>query len=172
MIFEQHSSTPHSSHTIDQRRSCAMRPRAEEVDSKVADDLRLRLVGERKLNLQPDLSALNIQRASDNGVPLYDDLRVLYGLPRVTSFADISTNAATRGGLVKLYDRIDHVDAWIGGLCEDRGVRSLGLLFAAIWESEFMLLRDGDRFYFKKRNASKRYHAKIFAHSDSLLGNV
>jgi peroxidase len=43
-----------------------------------------------------DLAALNMQRGRDHGLPDYNRLRVAYGLPAVSSFASISSNAVVR----------------------------------------------------------------------------
>jgi hypothetical protein len=40
-----------------------------------------------------DLGAIDIQRARDHGIPLYNDLRAAYGLERVDSFTDITGEA-------------------------------------------------------------------------------
>ena len=40
-----------------------------------------------------DLIAVNIQRGRDHGLPDYNTLRQDYGLPAVSSFADITSNA-------------------------------------------------------------------------------
>ncbi|PZD72212.1 hypothetical protein C1752_03798 [Acaryochloris thomasi RCC1774] len=40
-----------------------------------------------------DLGAIDIQRARDHGIPLYNDLREAYGLERIDSFTDITGEA-------------------------------------------------------------------------------
>ena len=43
-----------------------------------------------------DLAALNIQRGRDHGLPRYNDVRVAYGLQRVTRFSQITPDIRFR----------------------------------------------------------------------------
>jgi hypothetical protein len=42
-----------------------------------------------------DLGAIDIQRARDHGMPLYNDMRAAYGLPRLAAFEDITGEGAS-----------------------------------------------------------------------------
>ena len=67
----------------------------EELDNRLVDSLRNFLFG------QPgqgglDLASLNIQRGRDHGLADYNTVRAAYGLPRVTSFAEITSDPAVQ----------------------------------------------------------------------------
>ena len=66
----------------------------DETDIKIVTDMRLAL-----------LDAFDIQRARDHGLPDYNTLRQAYGLPSVTSFADITSDLALRQALLALSQR-------------------------------------------------------------------
>src|SRR5205085_6102382 len=65
--------------------------RAQEVDTKVVDGLRNFLFGPPGAG-GLDLASLNIQRGRDHGLADYNTTRAAYGLPRVTSFAQIRSD--------------------------------------------------------------------------------
>ncbi|HVX60408.1 MAG TPA: peroxidase family protein [Pirellulales bacterium] len=123
--------------------------RAEEIDTKVVDDLRNFLFG------QPgqggfDLASLNIQRGRDHGLADYNSVREAYGLPRVHSFADITSDPTLQQELQQLYGSVDNIDLWVGGLAEDHVPgSSVGPLFSRIIADQFTRLRDGDRFWYQ-----------------------
>jgi hypothetical protein len=96
-----------------------------------------------------DLIARDIQRGRDDGLPDYNTLRIAYGLPPVTSFAQITSNVQVQQELQRAYGSVDHIDAFEGGLAEDhvRG-SDVGPLFQAIMVDQFTRLRDGDRFFY------------------------
>ncbi len=120
---------------------------SQQVDTFIVEDVRSFLFG------QPgdgglDLAALNIQRGRDLGVPSYNDLREAIGLDRVESFTEITSDAVLAGLLEDLYGDVDHVDAWIGGLAEDRfGDSLLGETFHWVVLDQFVRVRDGDPFW-------------------------
>ena len=116
-----------------------------------------------------DLAALNIQRGRDHGLPSYNDTRIAYGLAPAASFADVSSDLETQDRLASIYDDVDEIDVWIGGLAEDRlpGAQ-VGELNYTIIKEQFELLRDGDRFWFEStltqqeiRNLRRRHLADI-----------
>ena len=98
-----------------------------------------------------DLAALNIQRGRDHGIPHYNVLRESYGLLRLTSFSQITSDPALRQKLETVYQNdINNIDAWIGGLAEDHlPGTSLGPLFTQIITSQFTRSRDGDRLFYR-----------------------
>jgi len=121
----------------------------QEVDLRIVDDVRNFLFGPPGSG-GFDLAALNIQRGRDHGLADYNTARVAYGLPRVTSFAQISSNPATAAALQAAYGSVSNIDLWVGGLAEDHTSRgSLGPLFTRIVANQFTRLRDGDRFYYE-----------------------
>ena len=122
---------------------------AQEVDLEVVDSLRNFLFG------QPgqggfDLVSLNIQRGRDHGLADYNSVREAYGLSRVTSFADITSDVELQQTLEELYGSVDNIDVWVGGLAEDHVAgSSVGPLFQAIITDQFQRLRDGDRLWYQ-----------------------
>jgi hypothetical protein len=96
-----------------------------------------------------DLIALDIQRGRDHGLPDYNTVRVAYGLPPVTSFAQITSNVQVQQELQQAYGSVNRIDALEGGMAEDHVPGSdLGPLFRAILVDQFTRLRDGDRFFY------------------------
>jgi len=123
--------------------------RAQAVDVKIVDAVRNFLFGPPGAG-GLDLGALNLQRGRDHGLPSYNQLRMDYGLPPRTSFAEISSNANVVAALEDLYATVDDVDAWIGGLAEDTLPSALvGPLIRAVLADQFTRLRDGDRFWYR-----------------------
>lgn len=123
--------------------------RGQEIDTRVVDDVRNFLFG------QPgqggfDLAALNIQRGRDHGLADYNTVRVAYGLPRVTSFAQITSDPDVQRSLQQAYGSVDTIDLWVGGLAEKHlPGSSLGATFTRIVVDQFSRLRDGDRFWYQ-----------------------
>jgi len=97
-----------------------------------------------------DLAALNIQRGRDHGLADYNTMRAAYGLPKVTRFSQITSDAALAAQLEATYGQVNNVDAWIGGLAEDHVAGgSVGPLFTKVIVDQFTRLRAGDRLYFE-----------------------
>jgi len=106
-----------------------------------------------------DLTALNIQRARDHGVPGYNSYR------RICASATNNFNAAsdidglTAGGflsrddvrkLKNLYRHVDDIDLFIGGTLEERHRDSiLGPTFKCIIGDTFIRLKRGDKFWYE-----------------------
>ena len=123
------------------------RQKAQELDNQIVDDVRNFLFGAPGAG-GFDLAALNIQRGRDHGLPGYNQVRANYGLPRVTSWTQISSDPAVRTRLASLYTSPDQVDLWVAGLAEDHVPGGLvGPTFRAILKDQFERLRDGDRFW-------------------------
>ncbi|MCG8542614.1 MAG: peroxidase, partial [Alphaproteobacteria bacterium] len=120
---------------------------SQEIDTHIVEDVRSFLfAGPDGPGL--DLASLNIQRGRDLGVPTYNDLREALGLDRAESFADITSDAELAAELASVYDNVDVVDAWIGGLAEDHVNGGLtGELFSTVLVDQFTRLRDGDAFW-------------------------
>lgn len=99
-----------------------------------------------------DLTALNIQRGRDHGLPSYNDMRATMGLLPVSSFEEITDDIDLQQSLRDAYGDVSKVDLWIGGLAEtplsDQGSQ-LGELFQVIIVKQFTDLRDGDRFWYE-----------------------
>jgi len=123
---------------------------AEEMDTQLVDNLRNFLFG------QPgqgglDLASLNIQRGRDHGLADYNTERAAYGLPRVQSFAQITSNVEVQQKLKALYGNVNSIDMWVGASAEDhvRG-STLGPLMQKVVADQFARLRDGDRFWYQR----------------------
>lgn len=128
--------------------------RAEEIDTQVVDSLRNFLFGAPGQG-GLDLAALNIQRGRDHGLADYNTTREAYGLARVTSFAQITSDVELQQKLQELYGDVDHIDLWVGGLAEDHvSGGNVGETFARIIADQFTRLRDGDRYFYQ--NVFKR----------------
>lgn len=123
---------------------------AEEIDTKLVDSLRNFLIASDAPPLL-DLASLNIQRGRDHGLADYNTVRESYGLPRVTSFAQITSNTDLQAKLAELYGDVDHIDLWVGAMAEDhvRGA-SVGPLVQRALADQFARLRDGDRFWYQR----------------------
>ena len=122
---------------------------AQELDTQVIDDVRNFLFGHPGSG-GFDLASLNIQRGRDHGLPDYNQAGVDLGLESVTSFADITSDVDVQQRLASVYDSVDEIDVWVGGLAEDHVPGSnVGELFQTILVDQFERLRDGDRFWYE-----------------------
>lgn len=96
-----------------------------------------------------DLIARDIERGRDDGIGSYNQVRVAYGLPPVTSFAQITSNVQVQQELQQAYGSVANIDAFEGGLAENHAKGSdMGPLFARIIADQFNRLRAGDRFFY------------------------
>lgn len=121
----------------------------EELDTQVVDSLRNFLFVQLAGGL--DLASLNFQRGRDHGLADYNTTRAAYGLPRVTSFAEITSDTETQEKLEGLYGSVDNIDVWVGALAEDHVAGgSTGALTRRILADQFQRLRDGDRFWYQR----------------------
>src|SRR5262249_2402256 len=103
-----------------------------------------------------DLIARDIQRARDDGIGTYNQVRVAYGLPAVTSFAQITGNVTVQHELQQAYGSVANIDPFEGGLAEDHVPGSdVGPLFQKILVDQFTRLRDGDRFFYLNEQFSQ-----------------
>lgn len=126
----------------------------QEIDGEIVDDVRNFLFGPPTSTMLLDLAAINIQRGRDNGLPDYNSCRVAYGLPAKTSFAEVSSDPTIQSKLASLYDSVDSIDPWIGGIVEDHlPGAAVGELMCMALKEQFTRLRDGDRFWFENDNA-------------------
>jgi len=68
----------------------------------------------------------------------------------VESFEDVSSDPEFQNRLAEVYDDVDEIDLWVGGLSEDPMPGShVGELFHTLIIGQFEALRDGDRFWYE-----------------------
>ncbi len=122
---------------------------AQTLDLEVVDDMRnLLFVGVGTFGIGLDLAALNIQRGRDHGLPSYNDFRTAMGMDAVAAFSDIDTSAESATAISEVYDSVDDIDLWIGGLAENPINGGLiGETCAHVIADQFERIRDGDRFW-------------------------
>ncbi|HEX5271001.1 MAG TPA: peroxidase family protein, partial [Gemmataceae bacterium] len=115
-----------------------------------------------------DLMARDVERARDDGIGTYNQVRAAYGLPAVTSFAQITGNVAVQNELKAAYGSVDNIDPFEGGLAEDHAPGSdLGPLFTKILADQFTRLRSGDRFFYQNEQWNND-ELNIFQHGNTL----
>lgn len=133
---------------VDQLLEGFARELSQEIDNKIVDDVRDFLFGPPGAG-GLDLASLNIQRGRDHGLPDYNTVRAAFGLSKVASFAQISSNTATQTALQDLYGNVDNIDAWVGALAEDHvpGSSVGPLIFAGLLD-QFSRAVLGDKFFF------------------------
>lgn len=121
---------------------------SQTTDPMIIDDLRNLLFGPPGSG-GLDLASLNIQRGRDHGMPDYNTIREYYGVPKVTSFAEMTRDPDRQAALASVYASPDLVDPWVGLLSEDpvRGA-AVGPTLRRILADQFRRLRDGDRFFY------------------------
>ncbi|HEY7310677.1 MAG TPA: peroxidase family protein [Gemmataceae bacterium] len=96
-----------------------------------------------------DLIARDIQRARDDGIGTYNQVRQAFGLAPVTSFAQITSNVTLQQELQDAYGSVDNIDPFEGGLAEDHVPGSdMGPLFTRILSDQFSRLENGDRYFY------------------------
>ncbi|XP_065062954.1 peroxinectin A-like isoform X2 [Rhopilema esculentum] len=129
-------------------RGAVKRP-SQEIDVKIVDEMRNFLFPKNGLGL--DLAAINIQRGRDVGIPDYNTVRKALGLPKVTSFKQITRNRKVATSLKSLYKDVNNLDLWVGGIAEDHVPGSeLGPTFEKIFVDQISRMRDGDRFWYER----------------------
>ena len=130
----------------------------QEFDNQVVDSLRNFLFGPPGSG-GLDLASLNIQRGRDHGLADYNTVRAAYGLPRVTRYADITSDRNLQAKLASLYDPIggvNNIDLWVGALAENHVPgTSTGPLVRRIMQDQFRRLRDGDSFWYQRAFADQ-----------------
>lgn len=126
----------------------ASREPAQTTDSQIINELRNLLFGAPGSG-GLDLSALNIQRGRDHGLPDFNTVRQENGLPPVTDASEITSNDARQNTLRSAYPNINTIDPWVGFLSEDAvGDGIVGTTLRLLLIKQFQSLRDGDRFFY------------------------
>lgn len=121
----------------------------QEIDPHIVDDVRNMLFGP-PVDVGFDLAALNIQRGRDHGLPGFNQMRAALGLGAYEDWEDAVFMPGVKEMLMSVYDDVDDIDLWVGGLSENHVEGGmLGEVFAAILSDQFTRLRDGDRFWYQ-----------------------
>lgn len=121
----------------------------QDFDCKVVDDLRNFLFGAPGAG-GLDLTAINIARGRERGLPGYNTVRAEFGLDPVPGFSQMSADPLMKQTLEFIYGDINKIDPWVGMLAENHMPDALfGETAMTIIERQFLALRDGDRFYYE-----------------------
>lgn len=123
---------------------------SQNVDLKLIGDVHNLLFTFGPHTTGRDLFAINIERGRINGISDYNTVRESYGLTRVDSFDDITSDVEVQNQLESLYGNVGNIDLFVGLLAEDHlpGV-AVGETFQAVISEQFLALRDGDRLYYE-----------------------
>ncbi|XP_052067210.1 peroxidase-like protein [Mytilus californianus] len=115
-----------------------------------------------------DLSALNIQRGRDHGLPSYNKFRKFCGLQPALTFGynaiglrDMSYESA--GALQRMYRHPDDIDLFSGGLSETPVQGGLvGPTFGCLIALQFEYYRNGDRFFYENAFSKTGFTSVLF----------
>lgn len=131
----------------------AVKQLAQEVDVLVHSALRNFLFTNVQGEQGFDLIALNLQRSRDHGIPPYNAVRRMFKMRPVRRFSQITSNTALQSRLQSAYGSVDLIEAWIGLMAEDHVFgSSMGPTMLRIWQTEFTRIRDGDQYFYERRN--------------------
>jgi hypothetical protein len=144
---------------------------ANETDLLLIDEVRNTLFGPPGAG-GTDLAARDIQRARDHGIGTYNEVRMAYGLPAVTRFAQITSNVAVQQELQETYGSVDKIDPFEGMLAEDHlPGADVGPTIRAILAKQFAVLRDGDRFFYLNESFVEQ-EARLLQQTGSLAAVI
>ena len=145
---------------------------SQNIDPLVIDDVRNFLFGPPGSG-GLDLASLNIQRGRDHGLMGYNDMRaIVLGVEKYTGWSDPTLNflPGVKEALMAVYDSIDDVDLWIGGLSEAHaGDSMVGELFTAILRDQFERLRVENRYWYENNMFEQEWMDVIL---ESSLSNI
>ncbi|MBV6625712.1 MAG: peroxidase family protein [Rivularia sp. (in: Bacteria)] len=131
----------------------------EDVDTNVVFDLRNALFPPAGVGF--DLYSANIQRGRERGLADYNQVRVDFGLERVKSFDELTSDKSLAKTLQDLYGTVEDVDLLVGLFAEDAVAPSgAGETIQAIVGEQFERLRDADRFWFERSFRQGGYFTK------------
>ena len=109
-----------------------------------------------------NLAALNIQRGRDHGIPSYTALIRFCHKRRVRSFRDFKEirNKRSRRRLRKIYKSVKHYPFPALLTEAPTNGKIIGPTLQCLIRNQFLLLRDGDRFYYEKRRQFSKSQLK------------
>ena len=124
--------------------------KSQELDFRVIDDVRNFLFGAPGAG-GLDLISLNFQRGRDMGLADFNTVRADFGLPRVTSFAQITKDPSRQAKLQQLFGDVNHIEPFAGMFTEDHQVGfNIGATLHAVFNDQFQRARAGDRFWYER----------------------
>ena len=137
---------------------------SETVDTKFSASIgRDLFIPPRQRGFQ-NLAARNIQRGRDHGIPSYTALIRFCHRRRVRSFRDFKEirNKQTLRRLRKVYKSVkNYIDPFPALLAEaPTNGKIIGPTLQCLIRKQFLLLRDGDRFYYEKRRQFSKSQLK------------
>lgn len=130
--------------------------KAQELDNKIIDDVRNFLFGTPVTGPIPgtgalDLISLNLQRGRDMGLADFNTVRADFGLPKYTSFSQITKDPTLAATLKQLYGSVDKIDPFAGMFAEDHQTGfNVGSTLLAVYLNQFSRSRAGDRFWWER----------------------
>jgi len=136
----------------------------ELVDNRVSNEVTNHLFEEKGKQFSGrDLSALNIQRSRDHGIPGYNKYREICGLRRAIRFSDFSSEipVAWVAELEAVYRHPDDVDLFPGLLAERKlAGAAVGPTLACLIGLQFRHLRSCDRYWYESGDPMVRFTEK------------
>lgn len=102
-----------------------------------------------------DLTAINIQRGRDHGLPPYVVFRELCGAGKAKFFPDLLTTTTQKNinNLKSVYLTVKDIDLFPGGITESPVEGSqMGFTYTCLMTKQFFNLRFGDRFWYERNN--------------------
>ncbi len=147
---------------------------SQRVDTEVISDVRNLLFGFGPAATARDLFAINLQRGRVNGLADYNTIREAFGLSRVRSFAEITSDPSKQEALETLYPSVNTIDAFVGLLAEDHlPGASVGKTIYTVLLDQFSRLRASDRLYFEHAlSAEEVASVQAVRLSDIILRNT
>lgn len=132
---------------------------SKEVDDKFSFTVARRLFVGFGQTGHLDLTALNIQRGRDHGLPPYNEYRKICNMRPIDNWENLKEimmpGAAER--LQKIYASIQDIDFFAGGMSEKHlNGLMVGPTFNCMLVRQFEALRDGDRFYYEAEGVFTR----------------
>ncbi|XP_040572178.1 salivary peroxidase/catechol oxidase [Lepeophtheirus salmonis] len=127
--------------------------RSQDFDASFTQEITRRLFqGNESVGM--DLVALNIQRGRDHGIQSYVRYRRVCGLSEIRTWRDFSQVVSSPELVPRLqliYNDVDDVDVFIGGVMERKGEDGLvGETFRCIIGDQYKKLKSGDRFWYEE----------------------
>lgn len=130
---------------------------SDTVDNVFAHDILNKLFVFPGSKLHNDLTALNIQRGRDHGIPTYGKWREHCKHPPARDFYDmLYTPKETRQAFANIYKSVNDIDIFAAGITERHiGSKVVGPTFHCILQEQFKASRDGDRFFYTHKGVFK-----------------